>query len=94
MVELKCNVGSDQYGLIMTENSILFSEEILKYIEGIQADNKEFEEVENELGAIWFQFREKIYSDLGNEDENLHAVVLCFNGEITIDGKNNYFEFH
>ena len=94
MVEIRCNVGSDQYGRIITENSILFSEEILKYIEGIQADNKGFLEVKNEMGAIWLQFRDKIYLDIVKEDEDLTEVVLCFNGEIIIDGKNNYFEFY
>ena len=92
-LEIKGNVGTAQYGIIVTKNSKLFFQTMANYIVESNNKNQNVEQIYNDIELIWQLFRRKIYSDIEEAEEDLDDF-LCFNGEIIIDGEHNYFEFY
>jgi hypothetical protein len=92
-LEIKGNVGTSQYGIIVTKNSKIFFQTITNYVVKSNNKNLNVEQIYIDIERIWQLFKREIYSDIENAGEDLDDL-LCFNGEIIIDGEHNYFEFY
>ena len=92
-LQIKFNVGSDQYGIILTDNSKLFSQLIAQYVGEFNRKNQSVNSIYSHIEQAWQLFRGKIYLDIENAGENINEILLCFNGEVIIDGERTYFEY-
>ena len=96
-VEIYCpNVSTSSYGFVDTPTLNKMKEKINKLFLSYNPDDNSVDWAYNDtrriLYKVWRLYRWRIYNELKKSE--IHDEILCFNGDILINGEKEYFEFN
>ena len=96
-IEIYCpNVSTSSYGFVDTPMVNEMKEKISKLIFSFNPEDTSIDRAYNDttriLYKVWRLYRWRIYNELKNNE--IYDEILCFQGDILINGEKEYFEFN
>lgn len=96
-IEIYCpNVCTSSYGYIETPSVNKMKEKLSKLKFSFNPENTSVDwayyDTKRQLSKVWKLYRWRIYKEL--EKLEIDDAILCFQGDIIINGEKEYFEFN